>query len=420
MSEVRHRLNTRNHKETMVQTKPSMSRIWMILILGALSAFGPLSLDMYLPSLPELAKTMHTSTSLTQLSLTSCLIGLAVGQLFAGPLSDVRGRRFPLIIGMVVYGVASLLCAFSTSIEMLIALRFVQGIAGSAGIVISRAVVRDMYSGSELTKFFSMLMLVNGAAPILSPIIGGQLLQFTSWRGVFIVLTVIGVLMLLAVLFWLPETLGVDKRSKGGVMNTLSTFGALLRDRTFIGLALCQGFVSAGMFAYISGSPFVLQDIFGVSPQTFGLIFAVNGIGIIIAGQITGRLAGRVSERNLFISGVALATIGGSTLLVAIVSGAGLILILPTLFIVVSCVGIVGTAGASMALQNYGHAAGSASALLGLLSYILGALVMPLVGIMGSGTAVPMGIVIFGADLGAVLCYLLLVRKSNEKTRAIS
>ncbi|WP_422661380.1 Bcr/CflA family multidrug efflux MFS transporter [Paenibacillus sp. EC2-1] len=404
----------------MVQTKPSMSRIWMILILGALSAFGPLSLDMYLPSLPELAKTMHTSTSLTQLSLTSCLIGLAVGQLFAGPVSDVRGRRLPLIIGMVVYGVASLLCAFSTSIEMLIALRFVQGIAGSAGIVISRAVVRDMYSGSELTKFFSMLMLVNGAAPILSPIIGGQLLQFTSWRGVFIVLTVIGVLMLLAVLFWLPETLGVDKRSKGGIMNTLSTFGDLLRDRTFIGLALCQGFVSAGMFAYISGSPFVLQDIFGVSPQTFGLIFAVNGIGIIIAGQITGRLAGRVSERNLFVSGIALATIGGSTLLIAVVSGAGLILILPTLFIVVSCVGIVGTAGASMALQNYGHAAGSASALLGLLSYILGALVMPLVGIMGSGTAVPMGIVIFGADLGAVLCYLLLVRKSNVKTRAIS
>lgn len=420
MSEVRHRLNTGNHKETMVQTKPSMSRIWMILILGALSAFGPLSLDMYLPSLPELAKTMHTSTSLTQLSLTSCLIGLAVGQLFAGPLSDVRGRRLPLIIGMVVYGVASLLCAFSTSIEMLIALRFVQGIAGSAGIVISRAVVRDMYSGSELTKFFSMLMLVNGAAPILSPIIGGQLLQFTSWRGVFIVLTGIGVLMLLAVLFWLPETLAVDKRSKGGILNTLSTFGALLRDRTFIGLALCQGFVSAGMFAYISGSPFVLQDIFGVSPQTFGLIFAVNGIGIIIAGQITGRLAGRVSERNLFVSGIALATIGGSTLLIAVVSGAGLILILPTLFIVVSCVGIVGTAGASMALQNYGHAAGSASALLGLLSYILGALVMPLVGIMGSGTAVPMGIVIFGADLGAVLCYLLLVRKSIAKASAIS
>lgn len=420
MSQIGQGLNTRNNKETVIHSKPSTSRLWMIIILGALSAFGPLSLDMYLPSLPELAKTMHTTTSLTQLSLTSCLIGLAVGQLFAGPLSDVRGRRLPLIIGMVIYGVASLLCAFSTSIEMLIALRFVQGIAGSAGIVISRAVVRDMYSGSELTKFFSMLMLVNGAAPILSPILGGQLLQFTSWRGVFIVLTFIGVLMLLAVLFWLPETLTVEKRSKGGVMNTISTFGTLLRDRKFVGLALCQGFISAAMFAYISGSPFVLQDIFGVSPQTFGLIFAANGIGIIIAGQITGRLAGRVSERRLFVSGIILATIGGSTLLLAIVGGAGLILILPTLFIVVSCVGIVGTAGASMALQNYGHAAGSASALLGLLSYILGALVMPLVGIMGSGTAVPMGVVIFGADLGAVLCYLLLVRRAERKAVAIT
>lgn len=418
MSELQQKLNTGRRSETVIRKNPGTSRLWMILILGSLSAFGPLSLDMYLPSLPELAKTMHTTTSLTQLSLTSCLIGLAVGQLLAGPLSDVRGRRLPLVIGMVVYGVSSLLCAFSTSIEMLIALRFIQGIAGSAGIVISRAIVRDMYSGSELTKFFSMLMLVNGAAPILSPIIGGQLLQFTSWRGVFIVLTLIGVVMLLAVLFGLPETLSGERRSKGGITNTLSTFGALLRDRRFVGLALCQGFISAAMFAYISGSPFVLQDIFGVSPQTFGLIFAANGIGIIIAGQVTGRLAGRVSERKLFRSGIALATVGGSVLLLAIVSGGGLGFILPPLFIVVSCVGIVGTAGASMALQNYGHAAGSASALLGLLSYILGALVIPLVGIMGSGTAVPMGIVIFGADMGAVLCYLLLVRKTEIMTPA--
>ncbi|SMF90040.1 MFS transporter, DHA1 family, bicyclomycin/chloramphenicol resistance protein [Paenibacillus uliginis N3/975] len=420
MSELGQELNTRNNSETVIRSKPSTSRLWMILILGALSAFGPLSLDMYLPSLPELARSMHTTTSLTQLSLTSCLIGLAVGQLLAGPLSDIRGRRLPLIIGMVVYGVASLLCAFSTSIEMLIALRFIQGIAGSAGIVISRAIVRDMYSGSELTKFFSMLMLVNGAAPILSPIIGGQLLKFTSWRGVFIVLTFIGVAMLLAVLFGLPETLSREKRSKGGISNTLSTFGTLFRDPGFVGLALCQGFVSAAMFAYISGSPFVLQDIFGVSPQSFGLIFAANGIGIIIAGQITGRLAGRVSERTLFLSGITLATIGGFVLLLTIVSGAGLGFILPPLFIVVSCVGIVGTAGSSLALQNYGHAAGSASALLGLLSYILGALVMPLVGIMGNGTAVPMGIVIAGADVGAVLCYLLLVRRPERKAAASS
>lgn len=419
MSELQQELNTRN-SEAVIRNKPSTSRLWMILILGSLSAFGPLSLDMYLPSLPELARSMNTTMSISQLSLTACLIGLAAGQLLSGPLSDVRGRRLPLLIGMVVYGLASLLCAFSTSIEMLIAFRFIQGVAGSAGIVISRAIVRDMYSGTELTKFFSILMLVNGAAPILSPIIGGQLLKFTSWRGVFIVLTFIGVAMLLAVLLGLPETLSREKRSKGGISNTLSTFRALFRDRKFIGLALCQGFVSAAMFAYISGSPFVLQEIFGVSPQSFGLIFAANGIGIIIASQITGRLAGRVSERKLFLSGITLATIGGFSLLLSIISGAGLAFILPSLFIVVSCVGIVSTAGASLALQNYGHAAGSASALLGLLSYILGALVMPLVGIMGSGTAVPMGIVIVGADIGAVLCYLLLVRRHERKTATSS
>ncbi|MBE9916251.1 multidrug effflux MFS transporter [Paenibacillus donghaensis] len=395
--------------------RPNSSRLWMIIILGALSAFGPFSLDMYLPSLPNLAETMHTTTSLTQLSLTSCLIGLSVGQLFAGPFSDVRGRRIPLIIGMVIYGISSLLCAFSTSIEMLIALRFIQGIAGSAGIVISRAIVRDMYSGSELTKFFSMLMLVNGAAPILSPIVGGQLLQFTSWRGVFIVLALIGVAMLLSVLFGLPETLVPEKRSSGGTMNTLRTFGVLLKDRKFMGLALSSGFITAAMFAYISGSPFVLQNIYGVSPQMFSFIFAMNGVGIIIAGQITGRLAGRVSEKKLLVSGIALATIGGMSLLVLLIAKAPLAAILPPLFVVVSCVGIVGTAGSSLALQDYGHAAGSASALLGLLSYIFGGIVSPLVGIGDGTSGVPMGLVIAGADICSVLCYLLLVRSTGSK-----
>lgn len=408
-------VQNRDGEQKELPVRPSTSRLWMIIVLGALSAFGPFSLDMYLPALPSLADTMHTTTSLTQLSLTSCLIGLSVGQLLAGPFSDVRGRRIPLLIGMVVYGISSLLCAFSTSIEMLIILRFIQGVAGSAGIVVSRAIVRDMYSGSELTKFFSMLMLVNGAAPILSPIVGGQLLQVTSWRGVFIVLAAIGIVMLLSVLFGLPETLKPDKRSGGGTKNTLKTFGVLLKDRKFMGLALSSGFISAAMFAYISGSPFVLQKIYGVSPQMFSLIFAMNGLGIIIAGQITGRLAGRVSEKKLLVTGITLATIGGMSLLILLTAKAPLAAILPPLFIVVSCVGIVGTASSSLALQDYGHAAGSASALLGLLSYIFGGIVSPLVGIGGSTSALPMGIVIAGADVFSVLCYLLLVRSARSR-----
>jgi len=414
MNKTRHEINHIQASQDALGSKPGTSRLWMIIILGALSAFGPLSIDMYLPSLPDMTTTFHTTTSLTQLSLTSCLIGLAVGQLFAGPISDVKGRRMPLLIGMVLYGISSLICAFSPSIEILIVMRFVQGLAGAAGIVISRAIVRDMYSGTQLTQFFSMLMLVNGAAPILSPLFGGQLLHFTSWRGVFIVLTVIGVLMLLAVLYGLKETLPASRRSKGGIVNTLSTFGVLLRDRKFMGIALCQGFVSAGMFAYISGSPFVLQDIFKVSPQMFSLIFAVNGIGIIVAGQVTGRLAPRLGERKLFISGILLATIGGLSFLAMITNEAGLYATLLPLFFVVSSVGIVGASGSSMALQDYGHSAGSASALLGLLAYIFGGIVSPLVGLQGSGTALPMGIVIASSEVCAVLCYMLLVRDTKS------
>ena len=382
----------------------------MGITLGALSAFGPLSIDMYLPSLPILAKGLHTSTSLAQFSLTACLLGLAVGQLVAGSQSDIRGRRIPLLIGLVSYTIASLLCALSPSIWALILLRFIQGFAGAAGMAISRAVVRDLYSGSEMIKFFSLLMMINGIAPIFAPIIGGQLLQFTSWRGVFLVLSLVGLVMLLTVFFTLPETLSRQRRSPVGLKNTLATFRALLSDRVFMGYALPQGLVMAAMFAYISGSPFVIQNIFGASPQMFSLFFAINGLGIIIASQITGRLASRIKGTKLFLSGLVLASIGGISLLTMILIGAGLAAILIPLFVVVSSVGVVSTAGSSLAMENYGHSAGSASALLGLFSFVIGAIVAPLVGLGGGNTAVPMGIVIAVTEVGAVLSYSILRR----------
>ncbi|WP_282940005.1 multidrug effflux MFS transporter [Paenibacillus sp. RC67] len=403
---------TDHHNDALPSTAPSR-RLWMALVLGALASFGPLSIDMYLPALPTLADDLHTTTSLAQLSLTFCLLGLSLGQLLAGPLSDVRGRRMPLIAGLLVYTVASLLCAFSPSIWALIVLRFIQGFAGAAGIVISRAVVRDMYSGTELTKFFSLLMLVNGVAPIFAPIAGGQLLRATAWPGVFVVLSIFGVLMLIAVLFGLPETLPVQRRSKGGIANTLKTFRSLASDRMFMGYALSQGLVIAAMFAYISGSPFVIQNIFGASPQMYSMFFAINGLGIIIAGQVTGRLAGKLGEKKLLVSGLVLAMLGGVTLLAMILVGAGLYAILVPLFFVVSSVGIVSATSFALAMQNQAQAAGSASALLGLLSFIAGGVVAPLVGLGGSGTAVPMGIVIAVADVGAVVCYLLMIRRKK-------
>jgi DHA1 family bicyclomycin/chloramphenicol resistance-like MFS transporter len=394
------------------------SRLWMIFILGALASFGPFSIDMYLPALPKLAGDLHTNTSLAQASLTACLLGLSLGQLIAGSLSDVHGRRIPLLVGLIIYAAASILCVFSSSIWVFIALRFIQGLSGAAGIVLSRAVVRDLYSGTELTKFFSLLMLVNGVAPIIAPIIGGQLLQVTSWRGVFIALCLLGVIMLIAVLFGLPETLPEKRRSKGGFTHTLSTFKRMLGDRVFMGYALSQGLVFAAMFAYISGSPFVLQTIFGVSPQMFSVFFAINGIGIIIAGQITGWLAGKVSETRMLITGLFLSALGGLALLVMILIGAGLVPILIPLFIAVSCVGIVAATSFSLAMENYGESAGSASALLGLLSLIFGSVVAPLVGLGGSGTAVPMGIVIAVAEVGAIASYFFLVRPGKSSAVA--
>ncbi|QMV42764.1 multidrug effflux MFS transporter [Cohnella cholangitidis] len=403
----------RHHDQLALGAKETKktNMLWLVVLLGSLSAFGPLSLDLYLPALPTLADNLNTTSSYAQLSLTACMIGLSVGQLFAGALSDFRGRRMPLQIGLLIYAVSSVLCVFSPSIEVLVLLRFVQGMAGSAGIVISRAVVKDLYSGPELTKFFALLMLVNGAAPIFSPVIGGQLLKVTPWEGLFIVLAGWGVVTLLAVLFGLPETLPVNKRMSGGIRETLTTFRRLLSDRMFMGYALAQALVSAAMFAYIAGSPFVLQNIYGVSPQMFSLFFAVNGVGIIIAGQITGALAGRIDEKKLFLSGLIIASVSGSLLLAMIGSSAGLAALLVPLFFVVSSVGIVSTTGFSLAMRNQGHAAGSASALLGLLSFLLGGVLAPIVGIAGSANALPMGIIIAVTDLGAILCYVVMVRR---------
>jgi DHA1 family bicyclomycin/chloramphenicol resistance-like MFS transporter len=398
-----------------VNTKPRTMtpshRFGMAALLGMLTALGPLSIDMYLPALPALANDLHTSTSLAQLSLTACLLGLAFGQLLVGPISDIHGRRTPLITSLVVYASASILCALVPSIWALILLRFAQGMAGSGGIVIARAIVRDLYSGSEIARFFSLLMLVNGLAPILAPVIGGQLLRITSWHGVILVLGILSIAILLTVAFKLPETLPSQYRSEGSLKQTFSTFRGLITDREFMGFAWSQGLVMAAMFAYISGSPFVLQNIFGVSPQGFSLFFAVNAIGLILASQITGRLVGRISETKLLTVGIVYAAIGGTALLTAILLGVGLVGIIPSLFVVVSSVGIVVTTCFSLAMQNQARSAGSASALLGVIPFVMGAMVAPLVGVGGSDTAVPMGIVIASCDIGALLSYFVLVRR---------
>lgn len=383
----------------------------LVVILGALSMFGPLSIDMYLPSLPTLSHDLGASASQTQLTLSACLFGLALGQIIAGPISDSLGRLRPLCVGVALYAAASLVCAIAPSVTVLILLRFVQGMAGAAGIVIARAIVRDLYSGIAIARFFSLLMMVNGLAPILAPIVGGQLLRFTTWRGVFITLTIIGILLVLAAAIGLSESLPPDRRQRGGIRATLTTFWRLLTDRSFIGFALACGLAFAAMFAYISGSPFVLQDIFGVSPQLFSIIFAVNALGIVIASQINGRLVGHVSPYRLLAIGLAATACGGIALLAVVIGGIGLVGVLPALFVVVSSMGIVLPNATTLALANYARAAGSASALLGVLQFVFGAAVAPLVGIGGTRTALPMGIVICALGIFALTTFVTLSRK---------
>ncbi|MDQ0191388.1 DHA1 family bicyclomycin/chloramphenicol resistance-like MFS transporter [Alicyclobacillus cycloheptanicus] len=399
----------------MANTEPMHTgRLGKAVLLGSLTAFGPLSIDMYLPSLPSLTKDLHTTASMAQLSLTCCLLGLALGQLLAGPLSDARGRRTPLLAGVGVYAIASLLCAFTPSIWPLVVLRFIQGLAGAFGIVIARAVARDLYSGSELTRFYSLLMLVNGVAPILAPVVGGQLLRFTSWHGVFVVLTILGALMLTASALYLKESLPAERRVQGGIPKTLRNFRGLLSDRRFVGFAGSQGLVFAAMFSYISGSPFVIQNIFGLSAQAFSVIFAVNGVGIIIASQLAGRLSGRVGELRILMTGLLIACVFGLALLVVVLTGPNLTAVVICLFFVVASVGLVSTTATSLAMQSQGQAAGSASGLLGVAQMFAGGVAAPLVGLGGSYDAVPMGIVIAVCEAGAILSYGLAARTHNR------
>ena len=400
--------------EPSVPERERQSDLRLMIILGALGAFAPLSIDMYLPALPELSRSFGVSAAEVQLTLSAFVLGLALGQAIAGPLSDSFGRRRPLLIGVAAYAAASLLCVVAPSIAALVALRFVQGLAGSAGIVIARAVVRDIYSGIAAARFFSLLMLVSGLAPILAPILGGQLLRFTSWRGVFVTLALIGILMFVAVALGLNETLPPAARQGGGVRATLATFRRLLADQAFSSYALASGLAFAALFAYISGSSFVLQDIYGVSPQRFGVLFGANAIGLIIASQVNGRLVGRVPLRRLLLGGLSAMTCGGLGLLAAVTLDLGLAGVLLALFLIVTSLGFIGPNATALALAGHPRIAGSASALLGVLQFAIGAAAAPLAGLGGETSALPMAITIAALAASALAVCVLLTRENDD------
>jgi MFS transporter, DHA1 family, multidrug resistance protein len=402
-----------------MQQEKKSNRWRLVLLLGAFSALGPLTIDMYLPSFPEITADFGTQASLVQLSLTACLIGLGLGQIIMGPLSDMYGRRRPVILSLILYLAASFVCAISPNIYFFIAARFIQGFAASAGIVISRAVVRDLYSGPELTRFFSMLMLVNNLFPLIAPLAGSGVISFTTWVGVFIVLGAVGIVLVVLATAGLKETLLPENRISSNFGQLFNGIQTLISDRQFLGFALAQGIMIGGVFAYVSGTPFIYQKIYGASPQLFALLFGSNGISLIIGSQLVGRLNHVISERRFLVFGLLLSAAASLTALTVILLHGPLFTLVAPLFCFVASIGITSTASFSLAMESQSRMAGSASAVLGLLPFLLGAITSPLVGIAGEYSAVPMGVIILSTSVLALLAYFGLAQKPRDMKLAV-
>jgi len=383
------------------------------LVLAAFSALGPFTVDMYLSSLPQMMDDFNTTASMIQASLTASLLGLGLGQLVAGPLSDVHGRRKPLLISMLLYFIISIICAFSPNVGIFIALRFIQGFVASAGLVISRAIVRDSYSGVEMVKFMAMLTMISNVAPLISPTAGSAVTTFTSWIGVFIFLGLLGLLLTGVTVWGIKESLPVEQRIPSNFQAVLSNYGSLLRDRSFMGYALVNGILFSGVFAYVAGTPFIYQNMYGISPQLFSVLFALNGLGIILGSQLVKRLAGRMNEHRIFRCGLLLAFITTASILIIVLVHGPFVAMFIAIFLFAAAIGMIGPVSFTLAMESQGHIAGSAAAVLGTLQFALGAVTSPLVGIAGENSAVPFGVTIFMTSILAAIFYISLVRRPS-------
>jgi DHA1 family bicyclomycin/chloramphenicol resistance-like MFS transporter len=369
----------------------------LVLVLGALSAIGPLTIDMYLPALPELTAEMGATASQTQLTITGLLVGLGLGQLVIGPISDSVGRRKPLLIGLAAHGLMSVLCALAPSITMLAVTRTLQGLAGAAVAVVAMAIVRDLFSGIRAAQLLSRLILVLGVAPILAPSLGSALLTVTSWRGIFVALALAAVGLWVLALVALPETLPMDRRSVGTVSGSLRSYARLLSDRMFVAMVLVAGLMFATLFTYISGAPFILQGMFGLSPQQFGLAFSVNAVGMILMTQLNPIFVKRYGPVRVLSVAVLIGLGSALVLLATTLTGFGGLpgFMVPMAFVMASA-GLSFPNAPAIALNRYAKAAGTAAALLGASQFMIGGSIAPLVGALDNGTAVPMAAIMVG------------------------
>lgn len=391
----------------------------LIGILGALAAFGPMSIDMYLPSLPTIVADFATTTSQVQLSLSAFLLGLAVAQFVYGSLSDRFGRKPPLIAGIALYVVASMGCAAAPNAEALILFRLVQGIGGAAGPVLARAIVRDLYDRDDGARVLSLLFLVMGSAPLLAPLVGGQVLVLFGWRAVFWILAGFGLVCLALVTLGLRESLTADRRTSHNAVEMVAAYGELFANPRFVGYALCGGCIFAGMFAYISGSPFVFIEVFGVAPEAYGLLFGLNVVGLLLGAYLNSRVVMRLGvDPMLLYCAIWAAVMSCGLAVVATIGLGGLIAIMVPLFLYMLTVGMIGANATAGGLAEFPKLAGSAAAMMGSLQYVIGAVFGAAVGALHDDSALPMAGVIAVAGVAALLARVVLVGRRPAATAA--
>lgn len=386
-------------------------------MLALLSALGPFAIDMYLPAFPQMMTDLNTSATSVQLTLTTFMLGMAVGQLVIGPLSDQFGRRKPLLIGAVACMLASALCAIAPSIEFLIVMRFVQGFAGAAGVVLARAIVSDSGTGSQAAKNFAVLMAVGGIAPVLSPLAGGAVIAFASWQGVFWALAVLNLLMVVGSFVIIKESLPVERRSKGGMKSLAVTTGKVLGNRRYLGFTFAFAFSMAAMFAYISASPFIYQNILGFDATVFSLFFAINALGITATSIIGVKLVDTAGPQRMSYLGVVSLLVFSAILLGLFLAGrVPHVLIMVVIFLAISSLGFIFGNTAALATEQVKQYAGTGSAIMGALQFLLAALVSPLVGLKGEHDAVPMALVMTVAAALALIGLVSLTRGSTGRS----
>lgn len=398
----------------MNQTKNPNNNL-TILILGLLTAFGPLSIDMYLPSFVSLSEEFAVPISQIQLTLGAFIIGMGAGQIFYGPLSDQYGRRTSLFVGLFLYICSSFLCIYAHSVEQIILLRFIQGLGGCAGTVMARAVVRDLYDGDDAAKIFSVLMLIMGVAPILAPTIGGFILSAYTWRIIFIILGCIGVLALINVLFFLKETNPKEKRNPRALKMAFSTYREIVKDKSFIGYLCTGGMIQGVLFSYITGSSFVFMKYYHLTESQYGLLFGLNAFGLIMASQVNRFLLSRMSinqiiKRVTFVNFICACFL----LFNGITESFGFYGIAIPLFFCIASIGMVFPNTTAGALLNHSTHAGSASALLGTLLFVFGSSSTLTVSLFANGTLIPMTAVIFFCSLMGLSLFRFLVLRNDQ------